>query len=348
MRGSLSKIRFPNLIVAGAAKAGTTSLHYMLNEHPDICMSPGKEPHCLTREDRSISDYNVMFAGDAAKYYGESSTMYMVFPYQIGQFMPSLSDTKFIFLLRNPVERAWSHYWWAKGTRGRERRDFRDAFLEDTQRSPALPVVFNDYYYHCGRYSHWLARYREFVENDNMFVLPFERMIEDPKKMVREIWSAFGLSTDHSIRTTRANPTSLVRFPSVLQGLSHMGAMGRRILSWWLPARANNGLVRFYRQLVTRVRFALAGERPPALESEDREWIREWYVNDVASLRRSIRNSTTTGRKPFRLLQLTNRTWRERLTARSSDRLHPEWCTPPSWYTNLLCMMAALTEMVGA
>lgn len=66
----------PNLIVPGAAKSGTTSLHESLQEHPDIFMCRRKEPHFFSRE-ASLDDqrrYEMLFER------GESSTSYMVIP----------------------------------------------------------------------------------------------------------------------------------------------------------------------------------------------------------------------------------------------------------------------------
>ena len=81
----------PNLLIVGAAKSGTTSLHEYLKQHPDIFMSNHKEPHFLINNDigksrvhRAVIDLqsyqNLFTEGKELKYRGESSVMYLLFP----------------------------------------------------------------------------------------------------------------------------------------------------------------------------------------------------------------------------------------------------------------------------
>ena len=113
----------PNLFIVGAAKSGTTSLHNYLDQHPDIYMSRFKEPHFLINNEigcdripSGISDekdyYNLFLNGFNAKYRGESSVMYLMYPEIV---IPKINnkfgnDSKIIIMLRNPVDRAYSGY----------------------------------------------------------------------------------------------------------------------------------------------------------------------------------------------------------------------------------------------
>ena len=113
----------PNLLIVGAAKSGTTSLHNYLNQHPEVFMCNPKEPHFLINKEIGveripigISDFatykNMFSEGEGCKYRGESSVMYLLFPEivipNIKQYLSS--ETKIIIMLRNPVERAYSGY----------------------------------------------------------------------------------------------------------------------------------------------------------------------------------------------------------------------------------------------
>ena len=113
----------PNLLIVGAAKSGTTSLHNYLNQHPSVFMCSQKEPHYLINNEigeqripkgvLNIEDYKFLFKGASAmKYRGESSVMYLSFPeFAIKNINKYLSkDVKIIIMLRNPVERAYSGY----------------------------------------------------------------------------------------------------------------------------------------------------------------------------------------------------------------------------------------------
>ena len=113
----------PNLLIVGAAKSGTTSLHNYLNQHPSVFMCSPKEPHFLINKEigeqripkgvLNIEDYKFLFKeASNMKYRGESSVMYLSFPeFAIKNINKYLSkEVKIIIMLRNPVERAYSGY----------------------------------------------------------------------------------------------------------------------------------------------------------------------------------------------------------------------------------------------
>ena len=130
----------PNLLIVGAAKSGTTSLHNYLNQHPDIFMCSPKEPHFLINREIgkqrihkgiiNIKDYESLFGEKAhLKYRGESSVMYLSFPEiaikNIKHYLDD--DIKIIIMLRNPVERAYSGYQHVKRYNMMENLSFEDA-----------------------------------------------------------------------------------------------------------------------------------------------------------------------------------------------------------------------------
>lgn len=113
----------PNLLIVGAAKSGTTSLHNYLNQHDDVFMCNPKEPHFLINNEIGIDripigvtkqdEYETLFLeGSELKYRGESSVMYLMYPEIVTKNIKKYlgEDTKIIIMLRNPVERAYSGY----------------------------------------------------------------------------------------------------------------------------------------------------------------------------------------------------------------------------------------------
>jgi len=130
----------PNLLIVGAAKCGTTSLHNYLNQHPDIFMCSPKEPHFLINKEIGkqrihkgiidLKDYKSLFCEkDHLKYRGESSVMYLSFPElaikNIKRYLHD--DVKIIIMLRNPIERAYSGYQHVKRYNMMENLSFEDA-----------------------------------------------------------------------------------------------------------------------------------------------------------------------------------------------------------------------------
>ena len=100
----------PNLFIAGAAKSGTSTLHDYLSLHPDINMSVNKEPNYFWRKDKGLKHYAKLYGDGRQRYLGESSTTYRVLPEVVDRIGETVSDPRFIFIFRNPVDRAVSYY----------------------------------------------------------------------------------------------------------------------------------------------------------------------------------------------------------------------------------------------
>jgi len=106
--------RLPNLVVIGAAKAGSTSLHNYLALHPEISMSHDKEVRYFTDPDclSWVGRYQDYFAG-GTRYRGESTPQYTkwpLYPGVVDRMADLTPDARLIYLVRDPVERAIAEY----------------------------------------------------------------------------------------------------------------------------------------------------------------------------------------------------------------------------------------------
>jgi hypothetical protein len=106
--------RLPNFLIVGAMKSGTTSLARYLGAHPQAYVAPEKEINFFERGyvwNRGVDWYASRFegAGDALAV-GEASPSYMYWPTAIERMASVVPDARLIALLRDPVERAYSHY----------------------------------------------------------------------------------------------------------------------------------------------------------------------------------------------------------------------------------------------
>src|SRR5437868_623089 len=106
----------PNFLIIGAAKAGTTSLHHYLRQHPDVYMGP-REPRYFAREGadaespviRTRDVYEQLFDGVTTEHaIGEGSPQYLNHPIAPDEIAAELPDVKLIVSLRNPADRAYS------------------------------------------------------------------------------------------------------------------------------------------------------------------------------------------------------------------------------------------------
>lgn len=130
--------RFPNFLVIGAMKAGTTSLYHYMRDHPQVFMPETKEvnffnPHRNWR--RGVEWYQGQFHGvsDDAVAVGEASTSYTKFPWIDGvpeRIRSVLGEVRLIYVVRQPVERMRSQYLHHLAT-GQERRPIEEAFREE-------------------------------------------------------------------------------------------------------------------------------------------------------------------------------------------------------------------------
>ncbi len=121
----------PNLIIIGAQKCGTTSLHNYLQTHPEIAMSRMKETNFFLKDpnwDRGLQWYASQF-GTAAPIRGEASPDYTNLPHSRGtaeRMQRVVPGARLVYLVRDPVERIASHYVHLRAA-GLERRPFEQA-----------------------------------------------------------------------------------------------------------------------------------------------------------------------------------------------------------------------------
>ena len=155
----------PNLLIIGAAKCGTTSLHYYLDQHPDVFMarpddSPGgqKEMRYFWRDDwRELLEWYEQHFDSSAAVRGEATPSYAHYPYfrdvprRIHSLIP---QTKLIYLLRDPIDRIVAH--WAQTQEDGDRTPLEEA-LADFDRPDHPIVCASKYATQCEHYLAYFA-----------------------------------------------------------------------------------------------------------------------------------------------------------------------------------------------
>jgi hypothetical protein len=117
-----------SFIVIGVQKAGTTALHDYLADDPAIGLSDVKEVHYFDDEtvDWAAPDYGAYhahFADDGREIRGEATPIYVYWPNALDRIRAYNPAMRLILMLRDPVERAWSH-WRMETARGVEQHSF--------------------------------------------------------------------------------------------------------------------------------------------------------------------------------------------------------------------------------
>lgn len=189
----MSGVNLPNLVIIGAAKSGTTSLHRYLSLHPDVFMSKQKElryfvpADCKGRFDRGMDWYRAQFPKDAA-IRGETSPQYTLFPKITGvpeTIKRTLGRPKLIYLLRDPVERILSDY-----VQIVDENYHLETFKE------MLPEITTTESYWYSRYYFQLSHYLEVFPREDILVVINERLNADPQGVMRMVFEFLGVDPD--------------------------------------------------------------------------------------------------------------------------------------------------------
>lgn len=215
----------PNFFIIGAPKAGTTALYSYLRQHPGIYLPETKEPHFFNEDHnygRGIEFYADAYFRQAGGFplRGEATPMYMrehaaVIPRLKGLY--AARPLKFIVCLRNPIDRAFSHYHNAVAT-GREHESFeRGLELEDERRGQNAKAWVQ--YAHEGFYDEQLAQWFAAYPREWFHFVITERLDEQRAEEIRKVLGFLGADPGFDIDSSkRENVIRKPRF-AALTGL---------------------------------------------------------------------------------------------------------------------------------
>jgi Sulfotransferase family len=275
--GSTDPVRaglpWPNLFVVGAPKSGTTSLWRWLGEHPEIFMSPVKEPRFFSgsRSLRSVTDresYLRLFAdARSEKLRGEATPSYLArkrVPEAIRAVSP---EARIVISLREPVD--WTHSAYLRNVEdGIEDRTFLEAVSDDLAHRRAAPD--RSPYVRPSLYSRSVERYmRSF--GDRVTVLFFENLAADPRGTMRGLYGALGVDAGFADRfdPKPQNQYAVPRNAAIKPLLA-----GRRLVRGLIPRGLRQGLFN-----------AMMTPAPkPEPDPESVRMLREAYEPDVVAL----------------------------------------------------------------
>jgi len=189
--GAADRLPLPDFLGIGAQKAGTTWLWENLRQHPEIFVPDKKELHYFDNKfDQSLRYYTRRFEAAGGRVKGEITPAYGILPRERIDFIRAIMPrVRLIFLMRDPVERAWSQAVMDLVVRrGRALHEVSEselfAFLE-SERSLSRGL-------YCGILDNWLSAF----PSEQLYVGFFEDIRERPRELISELFAHLGVSRD--------------------------------------------------------------------------------------------------------------------------------------------------------
>jgi hypothetical protein len=213
----------PDAVILGAQKCGTTSLHGYLVQHPGVIPPLRKEVHYFDLNyPRGEAWYRAHFGriGEAGLNL-DASPYYLFHPAVPARLHALLPDARLVVLLRDPVRRAYSHYWHERA-KGREKLEFEEAIAAEPARIAAAEAGLADgslgrsadhqhfSYLARGRYAEQLERWFALYPRERFHVVRFEDLVKEPLARLNDVLAFLGLPgasrVDLEARNTRRYP----------------------------------------------------------------------------------------------------------------------------------------------
>lgn len=196
----------PGFMIVGAQKAGTTSLYHYLTRHPRVLSAEYKELHYFDiRYHRSPIWYRSNFPlWRRSAITGEATPYYIFHPDALARIARHFPDIRILVLLRNPVERAISHYFHAKRM-GVESLPLEEALAKEAERLAEAEIVSDcvnimsgsSHQHHSylarGIYQEQLERCFALFDEEQLWIRSSEEFFADPESVVRDALAFLGI-----------------------------------------------------------------------------------------------------------------------------------------------------------
>ena len=189
---------YPNFFVVGAAKSGTTAFYKALGRHPDVFLPTLKEPHVYAYladpstashlypdESTARREYAALYAGATGRAaIGDCSTTNLVVPGAAAEIAKDVPAARIVVILRQPVDRAYSHWRHFVVAGGDDIGDFAEAVRQEEARQEA-GYPFTYCYLGWGRYADQLVPFFDLFGRDQVLVHLYDDLCADAEAVIR-------------------------------------------------------------------------------------------------------------------------------------------------------------------
>ncbi len=239
----------PNFLVIGAQKSGTTSLFHYICQHPQVFTNNYKEIHFFDLHYQLGANWyrsHFPLGGRLLprRYIGEATPYYFCHPHAPRRIAALLPTVKLIVILRNPVERAISHYFHEK-KKGREQLSLLEALQQEEERCTGewqkmlnepsyLSQTHQSFSYkQRGIYIEQLQRYWDFFSKQQMLILESSRLFTEPLAVLKQVFDFLEIDSSiviQDVAVKNANPSKNAAPPEVYAYLEQFFAPHNEML----------------------------------------------------------------------------------------------------------------------
>jgi len=272
---------WPNFFIVGGQKCGTYTLHEYLNQTHGVYMAPDKAPNYFSKilipDDfvfppiRSEKEYLALF--DDVKdetAIGEASATYLADPEAPKLIHEKVPDAKIIISLRDPIERAYSHYHMFR-TRSIETDSFSTSIEKYVSGNPKAGLD----YVGGGMYLEQIQRYWDTFGRDSVKILFFEETIKDVPQAIRKLLKFLNVNSE---------PPTLLKD----EGYNKYGKPRGKIVEYLLNKPASYKIARKLFSPKTRsyiqYNLLMKNTKKPLLSEEDRSLLQNTYRENTIKL----------------------------------------------------------------
>lgn len=257
-----------NFIVIGPGKCGTSWLYAILSEHPQVCVSSAKET--LYFEDayaRGVDWFHRFFAHhDDQRWVGEVSNTYIFSPLAAQRMAAYNPDMRLVTSLRNPVDRAFSHYLFLL-----RNGSARGSFAEVLETRPDLLTR--------GKYGMHLQEYLRYFSREQLLILLFDDLRHDSSAYYRQLCDFLNIDVvDVAALHKKVLGASMPRS-------RHLARFIKRSAEWVRAQGHPEWVTRVKRSAVPRLLYrSFKKDDYPTLDPATRVWAEDYYREDISAL----------------------------------------------------------------
>lgn len=296
----------PNFFVIGAAKCGTTTLYDFLEHHPEVYMSPIKEPHHFSKDiikenfsdeykhylktrnvnleeylktdfsrkiwEWYIDDFNqylqLFKKVSNEKAIGEISNGYLFSSVAAKEIKAQYPDAKIVMILRNPIERAYSHYL-ANVRDGRTTLSFKEELIADAQKSNKGWCI-SHCYTEMGLYYDQVKRFTDVFDKDQIKIYLNDDLKKNAEAVAKDLFTFLGVNTKVDIDFhKKQNEARLPKSAGFMKFITQTG-LKRKIFRSMPKSIQDKVKPLFFKE-----------GKIPKMSEEDKKWLMVQFREDI-------------------------------------------------------------------